>query len=481
MARFFEDALTYDDVLLVPRRSGVQSRKDVSTETRLTPRIRLNVPIVAANMDTVTESKMAITMARLGGIGIIHRFLSIEDQVAEVERVKRVENFRVEHPYTIPPAAALREARAAMQRFGVSCLLITDEDGRLMGLLANRDIRFETDERRPVSELMTVRERLIVAHPEITLPEARELLRRHKYEKLPLVDEAGKLQGLITGKDIMRISEYSQATKDEKGRLRVGAAVGVKDTITRAEELVNRAEVDVLVLDVAHGHNERALAAISALRARFNDTVEIIAGNIATPSGARDMVSAGADAVKVGIGPGTTCTTRIVAGVGVPQLTAVLRVAEALAGTNTPIIADGGIRYPGDLTKAMAAGAGSVMLGGLLAGTDESPGVTVMRNGRKYKIARGMASLGAAAGRRAIEGGGGSDEDLSHYVAEGIEAAVPYRGKAEEVVEQLMGGLRSGMSYCNARTIGELQANAGFVRITDAGRRESLPHDVEVL
>jgi len=327
---------------------------------------------------------------------------------------------------------------------------------------------------------MTVRERLIVAHPEITLPEARELLRRHKYEKLPLVDDAGKLCGLITGKDIVKISEYPQATKDEKGRLRVGAAIGVKDTIPRAEALV-AAGADVLVVDVAHGHNERALAAISSLRERFGSNVQIIGGNVATPSGARDLVAAGADAVKVGIGPGTTCTTRIVAGVGVPQFTAVLRVSEALAGKNIPVIADGGIRYPGDLTKALASGAATVMLGGLLAGTDEGPGITVMRNGRKYKIARGMASLGAAVGRRAVEGGGGSDEELSHYVAEGVEAAVPYRGKAEEVVEQLLGGLRSGMSYCNARTIPELQQNAAFVRITEAGRRESLPHDVEVL
>ncbi|MEK7516772.1 MAG: IMP dehydrogenase [Patescibacteria group bacterium] len=480
MARFFEDALTYDDVLLVPRRSSVSSRSHVSTETWLTPRIRMNVPIVSANMDTVTEWRMAVTMARLGGIGIIHRFLSIEDQVVEVEKVKRIENFRIERPYTLTPAATLRDAREAMRRYSVSCLLIAGAEGKLAGLLSNRDIRFETDERRPVTELMTPRERLIVAHPEITLPEARELLRRHKYEKLPLVDENGALCGLITSKDIVRFDEYPQATKDEKGRLRVGAALGVKDTLPRAEALL-AVGADVLVVDVAHGHNERALAAISALRARFGSSVQIIGGNIATPSGARDLVSAGADAVKVGIGPGTTCTTRIVAGVGVPQLTAVLRVAEALAGTNIPVIADGGIRYPGDLTKAMAAGAGSVMLGGLLAGTDESPGVTVMRNGRKYKIARGMASLGAAAGRRAGDGGGGSDEELSHYVAEGIEAAVPYRGKAEEVVEQLMGGLRSGMSYCNARTIGELQANAGFVRITDAGRKESLPHDVEVL
>jgi IMP dehydrogenase len=480
MARFFEDALTYDDVLLVPRRSGVQSRKDVSTETWLTPRIRMNVPIVSANMDTVTEWRMAVTMARLGGIGIIHRFLSIEDQVAEVEKVKRIENFRIERPYTLTPAATLRDAREAMRRYSVSCLLIAGADGKLAGLLSNRDVRFESDERRPVTELMTPRERLIVAHPEITLPEARELLRRHKYEKLPLVDDNGVLCGLITSKDIVRLDEYPQATKDEKGRLRVGAALGVKDTLPRAEALL-AAGADALVVDVAHGHNERALAVISALRGRFGSSVQIIGGNIATPSGARDLVSAGADAVKVGIGPGTTCTTRIVAGVGVPQLTAVLRVAEALSGKNVPVIADGGVRYPGDMSKALAAGAATVMLGGLLAGTDESPGITVMRNGRKYKMARGMASLGAAAGRRAVEGGGGSDEELSHYVAEGIEAAVPYRGKAEEVVEQLMGGLRSGMSYCNARTIGELQANAGFVRITDAGRKESLPHDVEVL
>ncbi len=475
--------LTYDDVLLEPKRSSVRSRRQVDTSTFLTRHIRLAIPIVSANMDTVTESQMAIAMARMGGIGIIHRFMPIARQVAEVERVKRSEGWVVDEPYTLAPDQTIAEARLLAERYQVGGFPVVDADRRLLGIITRRDLAFARDEDR-VADWMTPRHRLVVAPVGTSLAEARQILEQHRLEKLPLVDAEDRLRGLITLKDLLRSRSFPHSTKDERGRLRVGAAIGVVgDYRERAAALV-RAGVDVLVIDIAHGHADHALEAIERIKSD-HPTVDVIAGNVATPAGVEDLVSAGADAVKVGIGPGSICITRQVAGVGVPQLTAIMECARAARRLGVPLIADGGIRYPGDVTKALAAGASTVMIGNLLAGTRESPGVTIIRNGRKYKIARGMASAEAAFDRRYREdperGWAAWEQELSEVVPEGIEAAVPYRGEAAEVVFQLVGGLRSGMSYCNARTIPELQANATFIRITPAGLRESGPHDVEPL
>lgn len=470
--------LTFDDVLLVPRRSPVESRAQVDTRTRLARDVELAVPIVSANMDAVTESEMAIAMAREGGIGIIHRFLPVDQQVAEVRRVKRAESIVIEQPYTIRPDQTLREAVAFLEEHGSAGLLVV-QDGRLVGIVTARDLLFEEDLDRPVREVMTPRERLVTAPPGISMEEAKRILHAHRVEKLPLVDAEGHLVGLVTSRDIRARSQHPHATKDARGRLRVGAAVGVRgDYLERAEALVEEG-VDLLVVDVAHGHSEAVLRAVRTLRRRFPD-VPIVAGNVATAEGAVDLIEAGADAVKVGVGPGSTCTTRVVTGAGVPQLSAVLECARAARPRGVPIIADGGIRNSGDITKALAAGASAVMLGNLLAGTEESPGATVIRNGRQYKTYRGMASLWATARRRSLDSPV-DEEDIGQIVAEGVEALVPYRGKVADVLRQLVGGLRSGMSYCGARTIPELWENARFVRITPAGLRESLPHDVEPL
>ncbi|MDR7595750.1 MAG: IMP dehydrogenase [Armatimonadota bacterium] len=468
--------LTFDDVLLIPRRSPVESRAEVDTRTRLARGIELSVPIVSANMDAVTESEMAIAMAREGGLGIIHRFLPTDQQVAEVRRVKRAESIVIEQPYTIRPDQTLREAVAFLEEHGSAGLLVV-QDGRLVGIVTARDLLFEEDLDRPVREVMTPRERLVTAPPGISMEEAKRILHAHRVEKLPLVDGDGRLVGLVTSRDIRARSQYPHATKDERGRLRVGAAVGVRgDYLERAAALVEEG-VDVLVVDVAHGHSEAVLRAVRTLRRRFPE-VPIVAGNVATAEGTVDLIEAGADAVKVGVGPGSTCTTRVVTGAGVPQLSAILECARAARPRGVPIIADGGIRSSGDITKALAAGASAVMLGNLLAGTEESPGATVIRNGRQYKTYRGMASLWATARRRSLDSPV-DEEDIGQIVAEGIEALVPYRGKVADVLRQLVGGLRSGMSYCGARTIPELWENARFVRITPAGLRESLPHDVE--
>jgi len=470
--------LTFDDVLLVPRRSPVESRAEVDTRTKLARGIELAVPIVSANMDAVTESEMAIAMAREGGLGIIHRFLPVDQQVAEVRRVKRAESIVIEQPYTIRPDQTLREAVAFLEEHGSAGLLVV-QDGRLVGIVTARDLLFEEDLDRPVREVMTPRERLVTAPPGISMEEAKRILHAHRVEKLPLVDGDGRLVGLVTSRDIRARSQYPHATKDERGRLRVGAAVGVRgDYLERAAALVEEG-VDVLVVDVAHGHSEAVLRAVRTLRRRFPE-VPIVAGNVATAEGTVDLIEAGADAVKVGVGPGSTCTTRVVTGAGVPQLSAILECARAARPRGVPIIADGGIRSSGDITKALAAGASAVMLGNLLAGTEESPGATVIRNGRQYKTYRGMASLWATARRRSLDSPV-DEEDIGQIVAEGIEALVPYRGKVADVLRQLVGGLRSGMSYCGARTIPELWENARFVRITPAGLRESLPHDVEPL
>ena len=472
-------ALTYDDVLLVPCRSSVASRRDVDTRTRLTRDLRLNIPIVSANMDTVTEARMARAMAREGGIGVIHRFMPIEQEAAEVQRVKRPEQaVGGRHLHTIAPTRSLGDAITLMGRHNVNSLLVVGENDRLLGIVTSRDVLFAEDPSQPVERIMTGGEHLVTAPVGTRLEEARRILHEHRLEKLPLVDEEGRLRGLITARDVLRLAEHPQAARDGQGRLVVGAAIGaVGDYLERAEALV-AAGADVLVVDIAHGHSEHALNATRRVKDAFPH-VQLIAGNVATAEGIRDLAAAGADAVKVGVGPGAACSTRIVAGVGVPQFTALLECVAAARELDVPIVADGGIRNSGDLTKALAAGAESVMIGSLLAGTEESPGRTVVRNGVRSKVYRGMASLGASEARRQRE----SSEDVldelaAAVVPEGVEAVVPYRGSVAEVLYQQVGGLRSGMSYLNARCLAELRANARFVRMTDAGRAESRPHDV---
>ncbi len=472
--------LTFDDVLLVPKRSPVRSRGDVSTATQLSRHITMEIPIVSANMDTVTEWKMAVAMARAGGIGIIHRFMTAERQAEEVRRAKRAESHIVESPMTVPCGATVKEARDVMVRHGIGGLVVVDEHRRPAGIITQRDIQF-ADNGDDVCNLMTPAGRMITAPTGTSLEEARRILHEHRLEKLPLIDKDGRLAGLITTKDIVRLMQHPQATKDRKGRLRIGAAVGVTAGFLERAELLLKAGADVLVVDIAHGHSDNAIQAVRDLRQTFGD-VEIIAGNVATADGTRDLIEAGADAIKVGVGPGSICITRIVTGFGVPQLTAVADCVEAAAPYGVPIIADGGIRNSGDVVKVLAAGASSVMVGSMLAGTDESPGVVVLRNGRRTKVSRGMASLGATMERPDRKQDSDDDDpSWARVVAEGVEAAVPYRGSVDDLLYQLVGGLRSGLSYGGARSIAELQASAEFVPITQAGMTESRPHDVEVL
>jgi IMP dehydrogenase len=472
--------LTFDDVLLVPQRSHVYSRTDVSTTTCLTARICMAIPIVSANMDTVTESQMALAMARAGGIGIIHRFMTIEREAEEVRRAKRAESHTVESPHTITPDATVKCAREVMLRRGIGGLVVVDGQDRPMGILTRRDLEFAQDD-EGVSDLMTPADRLVTAPAGTSMQDAGYILHQHRIEKLPLVDGDGRLAGLITSKDIMRLSQHPEATKDLKGRLRVGAAVGVRPGFLDRAALLLEAGADVIVVDIAHGHSDSAIEAVRGLRRRFGD-IDIIAGNVATAEGTRDLIDAGANAVKVGVGPGSICITRIVTGFGVPQLTAITECAEVARSAGVAIIADGGIRNSGDVVKALAAGADSVMIGSLLAGTDESPGVVVMRNNRRSKVSRGMASLGAAMDRpdRQVEGPE-EDPTWTRVVAEGVEAAVPYRGSVDDLLHQLVGGLRSGLSYGGANTIRELQDTAEFMEMSQAGVAESRPHDVEVL
>ncbi|MFN8471267.1 MAG: IMP dehydrogenase [Anaerolineae bacterium] len=476
----FPLALTFDDVLLVPRHSAIRSRADVSTATQLSRNISLSIPIVSANMDTVTESAMAIALARAGGIGIIHRFNTPQRQAAEVAKVKRAESYVVEHPYTIAVTATMGEGRRLMDTLDTGGLLVMDGE-TLVGILTERDILFEENAKRPVHELMTPRERLITASPETSVDEARAILHRNKIEKLPLLDADGRVCGVITSKDIVKRKQFPQATKDGKGRLRVGAAVGVRPGFLDRAAMLLEAGADTIVVDIAHGHSENAIDAVRNLRRTFGQ-IDIIAGNVATAEGVEALADAGADAVKVGVGPGSICVTRIVTGFGVPQLSAIIECAEAARRAGVPIVADGGIRTSGDVVKALAAGGQTVMIGSLLAGTTESPGLTVMRRGRKFKVSRGMASLAANISRQGTEPGdkAPSEIDWQAVVAEGVEAVVPYRGDVGEVLAQLVGGLRSGLSYAGATTIAELQANARFVRITQAGVKESGPHDVEL-
>jgi len=475
-------ALTYDDVLLVPRRSRISSRRHVDTCSRFSRRIDIATPIVSANMDTVTEADMAIAMARLGGMGVIHRFMLLEQEASEVRRVKRSESSFIENPYALQPHNTVGDALKLMHEQGITGILVTDGTGVLQGILTARDLLFREDMHVRISEVMTPRERLITAPLGTTVEQAKELFAQHKVEKLPLVDAEGKLRGLITSKDIFKRVLFPNASKDDKGRLRTAAAVGVVgDYLERAQEL-QKAGADALVIDIAHGHSENAMAALNKIRASLGADIELVAGNVATAEGVHDLAEAGADAVKVGVGPGSICITRIVAGVGVPQLTAVSECAEEADKLGVPVIADGGIQASGDITKALAAGASTVMIGNLLAGTRESPGVTVTRNGRKFKICRGMASLEAAVQRQHRESmGQGLGEDLDSLVPEGVEAMVPFRGEVSEVITQLVGGLRSGMSYCDAASVPELRKNARFIRMTESGRRESSFHGVELV
>lgn len=471
--------LTFDDVLLIPKFSKVRSRKETITTTRLVSGIELNIPIISANMDTVTESEMAIAMAREGGIGIIHRFMTLEEQSLQVSRVKRTESILIENPYTLTESATISDVKRLMSERNVGGILIVSKDGKLKGIVTTRDIRFHEDGNTNVSDVMTKRKDLIVAPRKTTIEEARQIMEKTKIEKLPLVDHSDRLSGLVTAKDILKRKQFPNATKDSKGRLRVGAAVGVKgDYLDRAKEL-EKVGADVLVLDIAHGHSLHAIEAIKKIKKTVE--VPLIAGNVATKEGVLDLIKVGADSVKVGVGSGSICITRIVTGSGVPQLTALDDCAKITREHGVTLIADGGIRNSGDITKALVAGADSVMVGSLLAGTDESPGEIVYRGNYRYKVTRGMAS--AAARRDQISGEGKEiqEAELGDYVPEGVEAIVPYKGSAVNVVRQLVGGLRSGLSYCGASNLEELRKNGEFIRITDVGLKESLPHDVKEL
>lgn len=476
-----EVGLTFDDVLLVPRRSAIRSRSAVDPSTWLVPDIRLAIPIISANMDTVTEAAMAIAMAQAGGIGILHRFMPVERQAELVRKVKRAESFVVENPITIQPEANLIEARQKIADTQIGGLVVTDGTGRLLGMLTARDLLFAPDPLALVETVMTPRQQVIAARQDEPLDAARLKLHEHRIEKLPLVDDQDRLVGLITAQDIIKIQEHPQATKDTKGRLRVGVAIGVRiDDLPRAAACLE-AGADVLVVDVAHGHTSYTMEMIKVLKQEF-PTARVIAGNVATAEGVRDLAEAGADAVKVGVGSGSICITRLVTGFGVPQLTAVIDCAQAGREIGVPVIADGGIRTAGDITKALAAGASTVMLGSLLAGTDQSPGAAVIRDGRRFKVVRGMASLTANIARKEI---GRADElepeEWIEVVPEGVEAVVPYRGSVMDILIQLLGGVRSGMSYGGARNLEELYENAEFIRITPAGWDESEAHDVNLL
>ncbi len=469
-------ALTFDDVLLLPARSAVHPA-EVDVSSRLTRDIVLRVPILSAAMDTVTEARMAIAMAQHGGIGVIHRNMSIDRQAEEVDMVKRSESGMIVDPVTIRPDQLVREALALMARYRISGLPVVDEQGQLKGILTNRDLRFCTDEDRPISDFMT-KENLITAPVGTTLEQAKAILHKHRIEKLLVVDSEGNLKGLITVKDIKKAQEYPHACKDTMGRLRVAAAVGAgKDLADRCRALVS-ARVDVLVLDSSHGHAEAVMAAARWIKEHFPE-VPLVAGNVATYEGARDLIALGVDAVKVGVGPGSICTTRVVTGAGVPQITAIMECARACREADVPLIADGGIKYSGDITKALAAGADSVMIGSLFAGVDESPGEQILYQGRTFKAYRGMGSLGAMReGAGARERYFQEEEELTKLVPEGIEGMVPYKGPLSAQLSQLVGGLKAGMGLCGCRTVAELQQKARFVRITQAGLRESHAHDV---
>ena len=471
--KFLKEGLTFDDVLLIPAKSDVLPPQ-IDVRTRLTKKIRLNVPILTAAMDTVTESKMAIAIAREGGIGIIHKNMTIEQQAEEVDKVKRSENGVIANPFYLSPDHLVRDADALMGKYRISGVPIC-ENGKLVGIITNRDLRFITDFDTKVSDVMT-KEHLVTAPVGTTPEQAKSILMKHKIEKLLIVDDEGRLKGLITIKDIEKSVQYPNSARDEKGRLLCGAAIGVtRDVLARAEALV-KAQADVLVLDSAHGHSKNILNCLHKVKEHFPD-VQVIAGNIATAQAAEELIEAGADAVKVGIGPGSICTTRIVSGIGVPQITALYDCACAAAKYGVPVIADGGVKYSGDVVKALATGAESVMMGSLFAGCEESPGESEIFQGRSFKVYRGMGSLGAM-------NAGSKDryfqENAKKLVPEGVEGRVPYKGPVSDTVFQMVGGVKSGMGYCGCRTIPELQANSQFVRITGAGLKESHPHDIYI-
>ncbi len=470
--------LTFDDVLLVPAESTVLP-KDAATKSRLSRNIELNIPIVSAAMDTVTEARMAIAMAREGGIGILHRNLSVEEQVTEVDKVKRSESGMIVEPVTLGPDDSVRDALNMMETYHISGVPITEPNGKLVGILTNRDLRFEDDLDQPIVNLMT-KENLITVPVGTTLDQAQEILHAYKVEKLPVVDDNGYLKGLITVKDIQKRIQYPNATKDERGRLRVGAGIGIgKDSLDRAEALVAEG-VDILVIDTSHGHHVDVVDMVRTVKQTWH--VDVAAGNIATGLAAQSLIEAGADAVKVGIGPGSICTTRVVAGTGVPQITAVMDVSRVASRYNVPVIADGGVQYSGDVAKAIAAGADTVMLGSLLAGVDESPGDVILYQGERFKEYRGMGSLGAMKARSYSKDRYFQEEvtNLSKFVPEGIEGRVAYKGPLTTIIYQIVGGLRQAMGYCGASTITDMQQRTRFVRITAAGLRESHPHDVAI-
>lgn len=475
--KFLFEALTYDDVLLLPAYSEVLPR-ETNLKTQLTKQISLNLPIVAAAMDTVTEYKMAIAMAREGGIGFIHKNMTIEAQAEQVRKVKRSESGMIIDPITLPENAVLADALRIMSEFKIGGIPVVDASMKLKGIITNRDLRFQKDLSKSVLEIMT-KDNLITAQEGITLDQAEEVLQEYKIEKLPVVNKEGKLIGLVTYKDIIRRKDFPNACKDEFGRLRVGAALGVSADILERIELLKNAGVDVVAIDTAHGHSKGVIDTLKRVKGKYPE-MQVVVGNIATGEAAKALADAGADAVKVGVGPGSICTTRVVAGVGMPQLSAVFEAYKVLQAMQVPIIADGGIRYSGDLVKAIAGGASSIMIGSLLAGTDESPGEVVIFEGRKFKTYRGMGSL------EAMEAGSkdryfqDAEDDIKKLVPEGIVGQVPYKGTVAEVLYQMAGGLRAGMGYCGAKTIKDLQEKAQFVKITASGIRESHPHDVTI-
>ena len=471
----FKQALTFDDVLLVPQKSSILP-KEVNLKTKLTQKIEMNIPLLSAAMDTVTESGMAVALAREGGIGIIHKNLSIEEQASMVDRVKRYESGMIVNPVTLSSNKTIKDAKEVMGLYKISGLPVVENE-KLIGIITNRDIRFETDESLPVTDRMTT-EKLVTVPQGTTLDQAKKVLQEHRIEKLLVVDKEGSLAGLITVKDIQKKEDFPYACKDKNGRLRVGAALSVtKDFLERAQELHSK-EVDVIVIDTAHGHSKGVLSQIEKIKKSMSG-LQIVGGNVATSEGTKALINAGVDCVKVGIGAGASCTTRIVAGIGVPQLTAVMDCVDAATNKNIPVIADGGIRYSGDIAKAIAAGASTVMLGSILAGMDESPGEFILFEGRQYKSYRGMGSLGA------MQDGGGeryfqNDTEDKKLVPEGIEGIVPYRGSVKNTIHQLMGGLRSSMGYCGGENILDFQKKAEFIQSTQAGVKESHPHEVKI-
>ena len=473
--KILSEGLTFDDVLLVPRYSEVLPRS-VSVQTRFTRGITLNIPVVSAAMDTVTESEMAIALAREGGIGIIHKNMSIEAQAGEVDKVKRSESGMIRKPITLKPTQTVSDALELMAHYKIAGFPVVDDSMRLVGIITNRDLRFQPDSALRIGELM-IKDRLITAPIGTTLEEAEVILQDNRIEKLPVVDEHGILRGLITFKDIQKKKKYPHSCKDEQGRLRVGAALGVApDTVERMAALV-AAGVDAVIVDTAHGHSRGVIEMVSSLKKQFPDT-QIIAGNIATADAAKALIDAGVDAVKVGIGPGSICTTRVIAGVGVPQITAIMNVAEVTMATGVPLIADGGIKQTGDIAKAIAAGADSIMVGGMLAGHEESPGDKVLLEGRAYKVYRGMGSIGAMQKGSADRYFQDVEDEIAKLVPEGIEGRVPFKGNVSETIYQMTGGLRAAMGYCGCAGIDEMKRNAQFVRMTGAGLKESHPHNI---